>query len=424
MEKDMKNKYFCYIVLALFLFALLFQMMNVTLYFDDYGYLSLTYHKLGAGVNNGRYILINILQFLYNHYMNVGARVLYFFIFLVLGRIDISVMRLAQTAIIFFIIYIFAHHNKFCPYSVLTLVALYMALPLVIMSDGAYWFSASILYVFPMLPFLVGSILLIKTAIDSDKLTNCQKRIMYVSLFFASFSQEQISCATVFVLFICVALNMLRRRSIKLDSEISTALVITLIGFLLIVLCPGSRIRAAENQLPLLERIVKHSNSVILNLYHASGNVFQFPLIIITAFMGIFLYRKKAANIVYMLINTVLSAFLLFVSFKYYSGVYNGLATLTHYNWIVVRSVLYIYTLVIAVTVFYYCRYKKSLTELILFGGGIVSLAVIIAAPSAMPSRACLPYYIIRFGQGVKAYAYVRYACDLSVALYQNRSRL
>lgn len=373
MNTNLRNKYICFGILAVFFSFVWYQMSSVVLYHDDYGYLSLTYHNINA--NSQGYVLRDILYFLYKHYMTHGGRVLYFFIEIILGRVDIWALRIVQSVVVFFIMYIIIRYNEYNVFSALTAVILYLSLPLSIVSDGMYWFTASVLYVFPMLPFLVGSLLFHKT-VFKEELSVCEKWVMYISLFFASFSQEQISCAIVFVATICALVRFWLLRSTKSDfklkEEVITGLLLIYAGFLILTLCPGSYARASVNKVPFFERIADHSHYVIHTMYLENGKIFQLALVIITMFTGLYLYKMKAANKLYIIVNLALSVFMIFVSLRYYMGLHTGLAKLTHYNWPVVRGILCLYTLLAFYTVYLYCRNKKNMTESILFLGGVL----------------------------------------------------
>lgn len=373
MNTKLKNKYICYGILAFFFLFVWYQMSSVVLYHDDYGYLSLTYHNIN--INSKGYALKDILYFLYKHYMTHGGRVLYFFIEIVLGRIDIWALRIVQSAVVLLIMYIIIRYNNYNVFSALSAVILYLSLPLSVVSDGMYWFTASVLYVFPMLPFFVGSLLFHKAVFKED-LSGCEKWVMYISLFFASFSQEQISCAIVFFTTVCAVIRFVFLKSTKRDSklkkEVITGLLLTYVGFLILILCPGSYARASANDIPFFERIVEHSHYVLHIMYLENGKIFQLALIIITMFTGLYLYKMKAANKLYIIVNLALSVFMIFVNLRYYLGLHTGLAKLMQYNWPVVRGILCLYTLLVFYTVYLYCRNKKNMMESIYLLGGVL----------------------------------------------------
>lgn len=67
------------IIFILYLMFIYFQHQFVFMYFDDYGYASLSY---GAIVGNGgtNYNLNDIIKYLFWHYVNWGGRIVPFFL--------------------------------------------------------------------------------------------------------------------------------------------------------------------------------------------------------------------------------------------------------------------------------------------------------------------------------------------------------
>ena len=107
---------FISIVIVLLIFV---QHHYIYIYFDDYGYASLSY----AGFDNHagmQYGLSDILQFLKFHYFNWGGRILYFFFEIVILRVGgLPLIQLIQALIITSIIMvsakITANLTKACP---------------------------------------------------------------------------------------------------------------------------------------------------------------------------------------------------------------------------------------------------------------------------------------------------------------------
>lgn len=78
----------------------------VTIYFDDYGYASLSYagFENNAGMSYG---LDEIFQFLKAYYLNWGGRVLYFFFEIIIFRLGgLPLMQVVQAVIIVLIVII------------------------------------------------------------------------------------------------------------------------------------------------------------------------------------------------------------------------------------------------------------------------------------------------------------------------------
>ena len=175
------------------------------MYQDDYGYASLTYGIIENEVGMS-FSLIDIFKYLVWHYFNWGGRVLYFFFEIAIFRVGgLKLMQIVQSVIIVLICIIsgkiIANLKKVdMNTSIMLTLVLYGLFHQTTLMDGVYWYSASILYVWPLLPFL-GAIYIFTTL--NEKETRFKKCVFILLIFFAAFSQEQIA---VFVLtwIICI----------------------------------------------------------------------------------------------------------------------------------------------------------------------------------------------------------------------------
>lgn len=202
--KNLQKRTFCYVSI-LFAVLIFIQHQYIFMYQDDYGYASLTYgiteNKVGMS-----YSLVDIFKYLVWHYFNWGGRVLYFFFEITIFRIGgLKLMQLVQSIIIVLICIIsgkiIANLKKTDSNTSIMLTLVFFGLfhQLTLM-DGVYWYSASILYVWPLLPFFRSIYLF--TILDEKE--NWFNKCMFILLiFFAVFSQEQIA-VFVFMWIICI----------------------------------------------------------------------------------------------------------------------------------------------------------------------------------------------------------------------------
>lgn len=131
---------------------ILLQHHYVTMYFDDYGYASLSYagFENHAGMSCG---LDEIIQFLKAHFLNWGGRVLYFFFEIIIFRLGgLPLMQAVQAVIIVLIGIIsgkiVSFTTKSSPYKCIALeLVMYGMIHINTLRDGVYWYSASVLYV-------------------------------------------------------------------------------------------------------------------------------------------------------------------------------------------------------------------------------------------------------------------------------------
>ena len=399
MEKKLNKDIIYYGMLAVFFFIVLFQMKNVFYYHDDYGYLSLSYAGINIpNVQGTSYGIREILQFLYQHYMVWGGRILYFFVEIIIGK-NIWGWRIIQTIIITLIIYIMIRKidKERNIFTTMIIMMLYISLPAVVAVDGLYWFTASVLYLFPMLPFWIGCLLFYKNCFK-ENISNKEKKLMYISLFLATFSQEQVSCGTVFFITICSFLKwwMEKDKDYKVNKDIVISCLCTYSGFLILILSPGSWKRANSGDMTIFERIVAHSKTIIHYCYLEDGKMFQMIMILVVMLMGIYLYKKKLINIFFAGISTICSLWLLYINIRFLKGTYNGLMITFKYNTEISSVILLFHILLMTSIIFLYCKNIKGDIESLLFLiSGMIMMLFMVISPSAVPYRATLPLYII-----------------------------
>jgi hypothetical protein len=389
---------FYYGVLILFFLAVLLQMSNVFFFHDDYGYMTLSYAGINIPQANGTsYGPWELLQFLFQHYMTWGGRVLYFFIEIVLGSRNIWILRIVESVIITLIIALMIRDSNKNIYSAIVILMAYFSLPLTVTADGLYWYSASVLYLFPLLPFFAGCILFYKFCFKRE-LTQGEKSIMYIALFAATFSQEQISSATVFFVTACLFLTAItsRKYSYGAKKEYIAAAAVSYLGFLVLMASPGNWSRAVFDDMTLMQRMINNGSLLVLHQYLESGKIYQSILLVINILMGLHLYRNRAAGLLFTSVSVMFSIFLLLLNIRYLSGCWNGLMRITGYSIPLTCSILLLHFSTVIGTVFLYCKNVKGSMEKFLFLlAGLVALLFMLVAPSAVPYRSALPFYFI-----------------------------
>jgi hypothetical protein len=221
---------------------------------------------------------------------------------------------------------------------------------------------------------------------------------MYIALFAAAFSQEQISSATVFFVTACLFLAAVHSKqySYGAKKDYISAAAVTYLGFILLMASPGNWSRAAFDDMTLMQRIINNGSLILLHQYLESGKIYQTILLVINILMGLHLYRNRAAGLMFTSVSVMLSAFLLFLNIRYLAGCNNGLMHITGYSTVITRSVLLLHLLTVIWTVFLYCKNIKGSMEKFLFLlAGLVALLFMLVAPSAVPYRSALPFYFI-----------------------------
>ena len=167
----MKNKksIIVFVIFGIFGLCQFLQFSHVFLYFDDFGYASLSYVNLTDHVGLAT-SFEDIFTFLVNHYFQWGGRVVCFFFLVILlqnvwlARLAVASMALGTVYALYLVLKDrYSNHTYLClgiPMIVWGLISVQ------IMADSVYWFTAALIYLFP-LPFLITGIRLYHDFITS-----------------------------------------------------------------------------------------------------------------------------------------------------------------------------------------------------------------------------------------------------------------
>ncbi len=320
MKRYMKYAYLA--VFAAFYVFLLMQFGNVFIYYDDYGYLSLSYGT-NIHVAGSEYSFSELLAFMKGHYFNSNGRLLYMFLYCfvhMLGgirgvQVFMATAVLAVVMLLFFIVKQMLEgrleaaeeEKRSCreedevygtlgPVALAALAAflclLYGTLGIMVQRMGTYWYAASFIYVVPAITFLVFALYFYRTVFlpKGEKPGVLRMCLCAVLGFLAAWSQEQWFVTTVSFVIICLGIKLWRDRRLEL-YEILTFLVCAA-GGLIIIFSPAvsSRMNSAGNAefaaLSFLGKLGKNI-PLLMNLFFSGENIrylmFFFPMMI---FMG------------------------------------------------------------------------------------------------------------------------------------------
>ena len=101
LEKQIRShkKWIGFGILLVLSILLYIQHRHVYMYFDDYGYASLTYGN-DQYYNDGILTFSNLITYLVWHYNNWGGRILCFFLEISLLHIGVDAVRIVQSVLI------------------------------------------------------------------------------------------------------------------------------------------------------------------------------------------------------------------------------------------------------------------------------------------------------------------------------------
>ena len=274
----------------IFIVFLLFQLVHhsfVWLYHDDYGYLSLHYGYSG-GTEGMSYNLFDIFKYLQWHYLNWGGRVLFFFFFIVINKLGgITLLKIIQSLIITGIFYetylIVRGKNKDSIILALSTILMWGTFSIWVLNDGVFWFTASVLYTWPIFFFLFG--ILLTENLICIKNSKIKVFLQIIVFFIAACSQEQIA---ILVITYCL-ISYLYKKKINFIILLSSIL-----GGLIEIFAPGNFIRAQSsivNKNYLMTLLINIGKVININFGFK-----QFYLVMIIALISIIGYKIMIDN--------------------------------------------------------------------------------------------------------------------------------
>lgn len=317
------TKYAYLAVFAAFYVFLLMQFGNVFIYYDDYGYLSLSYGT-NIDVAGAEYSFSELLAFMKGHYFNSNGRLLYMFLYCfvhMLGGIrGVQVFMATAVLAVALLLFFTARRmlegrleaekvsgdgtkeeggelqGRLSPGALAALAAficlLYGTLGIMVQRMGTYWYAASFIYMVPAVAFLVFAVYFYRTVLlPKGEKPGIRRMCLCAALgFLAAWSQEQWFVTTISFVVICLGVKLWRDRRLEL-YEILTFLACAA-GGLIIILSPAvsARMNSAGNaefsSLSLFGKLGRNI-PLLMNLFFSGENIrylmFFFPMMI---FMG------------------------------------------------------------------------------------------------------------------------------------------
>lgn len=278
MKKTFSKSYL--IIWISFLIYLILQYRQVFIYFDDYGYLSLSYGTIMPEVIGVNYSLGDIFEFMGQHFINANGRLLYTFFLPFCNMIGgVRFIQLSMAIIVWSVHYIiFVSIKKEFSMNILQLwitscliCSMWGLIGVMYQRSGSYWFAASFTYIMPAISFLLFTRKYYST-IKSSSIRGKDAAVLILLAFLSGFSTEQWFVATLCSVIMMGAYKLFKKvRLQKYDIGILGA---TLIGACPILFSPavGVRMTQSENwvQLPFYEKIIQNIEHLI-NYFFISG---------------------------------------------------------------------------------------------------------------------------------------------------------
>ena len=389
------KKYKLAIITFMFFIFLMIQHNFVFMYHDDYGYASLSYANVINGVIGVNFNLSQLFEFLGTHYMSHGGRILYFLIECIMLKNGLFAFRLIQSiiiALIFYFILKLVNKNtkEISTSTIVVTYLLYGILSLETYRTGIYWVSASVLYLFPILPLFIGVYL------RNDIEYYHNKKYLYIIIcilfFMAGFSQEQIAIIAV-VYCICIFVkNLLKnKKTNKIDLAI---LISSTIGAVILYIAPGNYVRATSDIKLTSIGFLFNNLKRIIEIYFGSFNYrLCLVLFLLVTYIGYYLLKNrkgfKYLNIALIIISLFFFVITLYDNFILKSQLFN-----IESNKVILISFAYLILTIFSIMQYLY--YNKKICIMYLFIGGALSQCSTIIFPYII-ERMTIPFIFILF---------------------------
>lgn len=375
------------VVKVIFFSFLTYQFLQNSLiwfYHDDYGYISLNY-GIDTHISGMNYTLMDMFEYFKWHYLNWGGRVLFFFFFSLLARIGgLWLLRIVQTIIITTILYetyLLARGRRTdSPLLALTTALLWGAFSISVIRDGVYWFTASVLYTWPLVFFFAG--VLVNQQFIQIKSIKLKLVLEFILFFLAGFSQEQIAILSITY---CIVSNI--QRFIYKKKVCLAPLAGAIVGGAIEILSPGNFARAGNTNnaawfsLSLFEKI-KINLNILIKYNFGKSNIIFVIIIFIIVLLGCRIIRekyKKTGNIFFIL-NLCYPVYVLLLGKE---------------ESILFVVIIGIWTINALLTLLYCCIIKKNMLLICLVCAAVSSQGMLLIVPSISHRTIIMFQYIM-----------------------------
>lgn len=391
------------IVFMLFLcvFMVLFiQHRFVWMYFDDFANASLSYGYKVPGVNGTDFNIGDIFEWSSYIYMNWGGRLLYADLFLLPmmktgPHLFMGCQALVITLTLYYCYKIVTLYSKKNSLLIITLLMIgYFLIGREFIVNGLYWASASVLYIWPLLPFFMFIYYYILFCQRQRTTGQKFKTINLVALgiisIFVTLAQEQFCLGLIGFLLFYILFDHLKDFKEYSKSDI-ILFVILLIGSLILLLAPGNYVRMEENvdymNLTLISRILASFVNILAIFFCREMFWYNLALGLIMSAAAFTLRRKNLKFLLLFAVNVVLTLCL-------FPHKYLGFdANVTNFIFILYRT-LFLASLLVTL-IFYFDKEKISSASALLFSGG-GSVLCLIMSPSIL-HRSYFTYLFVVF---------------------------
>lgn len=311
---------------------LFFVLYYVSIYFDDFGNVTLTYLDgyVPEGVSGTDWSFSQLIEWEVLIYNNFGGRVIYSVFLCLLLKVSPILYNFFTSLMLTITIYFFYKTISLFVKSKISLLvpffilALYYCITMPYKHDGIYWDSASVLYVWPLAPLSVLIYLVFRffNKENNKIITILILTIAPLMSLFTSISQEQFGGTVATIILVAFLFNFkTHRQDRNFYILMASSFTLALAGFLFVFLAPGTQAKMGLAvyeeffSLSLGEKILTNvpkiaSDSNFRN--YIIGRIFDVYVIGINIH---FLLKEK--NIFKFIINVVIIALVIVINLLY-----------------------------------------------------------------------------------------------------------
>jgi len=403
-----------YLIWTAFGLFIFYAMSMVFMYFDDFGFASLSYSYVHEGVSGQDFTIPQLIEYLTQIYLRWAGRVVFPGL-KILMLSNIWIYRTVQSILVlitFIALHRFsAKEDKQDVATVVFTCSLYGLFSLEMFRNGFYWFSASAIFVLPLAFFLVGCLLM--KHIEATR-TRRPLYIILCSLCFlaASVSQETLSITLIAFLVVFCILYYTKHKKIRAYQII--LLVTSLAGSAFLLLAPGNFRRfehhAEEVYRSQIRRMAENLASMAIRYLNLRENgIFIFVFLSFICYLAYILWKKNKINKkLFLAIAPLTGIILASIAILFVLPPYNtGLVGLLRASMAVP---FYTYCIAAGYLIVKYLVYLDDMYLTALFLGAAASQAAVILIAPYIVERVMIVFYIALFAIFIRVFSDMREA--------------
>jgi len=211
-------------------------------YLDDFGYASLSYINVIPDVSGTHFNFSEFLAYYRLHYFTITGRVFWQSLTTLILQ-NLWVARVAQsvvlTALAAAVTYVISKNTKAKPLMIAAVVCcLYGFIEVFVIDKSIYWFSAAVLYVWPLLPLLLLSSSYWQRVFDGREMKKSYFLLLGIGFFFTATAQEQVAVAQSVILIFILSYQAFKTKKAPFGGIV--LLLCSVAGFLFVALSPAT----------------------------------------------------------------------------------------------------------------------------------------------------------------------------------------